>query len=57
MALSSRRPRSPRATTWSPPAATPIDTAEQQIATLQQQIDAFRGLSSSLAIDEFAAGS
>jgi NAD(P)-dependent dehydrogenase (short-subunit alcohol dehydrogenase family) len=31
-----------------------IDTAEQQIATLQQQIDAFRELSSSLAIDEVA---
>ena len=28
-----------------------IDTAEQQIATLQQQIDGFRELSSSLAID------
>jgi NAD(P)-dependent dehydrogenase (short-subunit alcohol dehydrogenase family) len=34
-----------------------IDTAEQQITTLQQQIDAFRELSSSLAIDETAAGS
>jgi NAD(P)-dependent dehydrogenase (short-subunit alcohol dehydrogenase family) len=34
-----------------------IDTAEQQIAALQQQIDAFRELSSSLAIDEAAAGS
>jgi len=34
-----------------------IDTAEQQIATLQRQIDAFRELSSSLAIDEAAAGS
>jgi NAD(P)-dependent dehydrogenase (short-subunit alcohol dehydrogenase family) len=32
-----------------------IDTAEQRIATLQQQIDAFRELSSSLAIDETAA--
>jgi NAD(P)-dependent dehydrogenase (short-subunit alcohol dehydrogenase family) len=31
-----------------------IHTAEQQIATLQQQIDAFRELSSSLAIDEIA---
>jgi NAD(P)-dependent dehydrogenase (short-subunit alcohol dehydrogenase family) len=29
-----------------------IGTAEQQIATLQEQIDAFRELSSSLAIDE-----
>jgi NAD(P)-dependent dehydrogenase (short-subunit alcohol dehydrogenase family) len=29
-----------------------IGTAEQQIATLQQQIDAYRELSSSLAIDE-----
>jgi NAD(P)-dependent dehydrogenase (short-subunit alcohol dehydrogenase family) len=28
-----------------------IETAEQQIAALQQQIDAYRGLSSSLAID------
>ena len=34
-----------------------IETAEQQIATLQQQIDAFRELSSSLAIDEAAAQS
>jgi NAD(P)-dependent dehydrogenase (short-subunit alcohol dehydrogenase family) len=34
-----------------------IDTAEQRIATLQKQIDAFRELSSSLAIDETAAGS
>jgi NAD(P)-dependent dehydrogenase (short-subunit alcohol dehydrogenase family) len=34
-----------------------IDTAEQQIATLQRKIDAFRELSSSLAIDEAAAGS
>ena len=34
-----------------------IDTAEQRIATLQQQIDAFRELSSSLAMDETAAGS
>ncbi len=34
-----------------------IDTAEQRIATLQQQIDAFRELSSSLSIDETAAGS
>ena len=34
-----------------------IGTAEQQIAALQQQIDAFRELSSSLAIDEAAAGS
>jgi NAD(P)-dependent dehydrogenase (short-subunit alcohol dehydrogenase family) len=34
-----------------------IGTAEQQIAALQQQIDAFRQLSSSLAIDEAAAGS
>jgi hypothetical protein len=34
-----------------------IDTAEQQIATLQQQIDTFRQLSSSLAIDEAAARS
>jgi NAD(P)-dependent dehydrogenase (short-subunit alcohol dehydrogenase family) len=34
-----------------------IETAEQRIATLQQQIDAFRELSSSLAIDETAAGS
>jgi NAD(P)-dependent dehydrogenase (short-subunit alcohol dehydrogenase family) len=34
-----------------------IDTAEQQIATLQQQIDAYRELSSSLAIDEVAVGS
>jgi NAD(P)-dependent dehydrogenase (short-subunit alcohol dehydrogenase family) len=34
-----------------------IDTAEQQIAALQQQIDAFRELSSSLAINEPAAGS
>src|SRR5881398_351861 len=31
-----------------------IDTAEQQIATLQQQIDAYRELSSSLTIDEVA---
>ena len=31
-----------------------IDTAEQQIATLQQQIDAYRELSSSLRIDEVA---
>jgi NAD(P)-dependent dehydrogenase (short-subunit alcohol dehydrogenase family) len=34
-----------------------IAAAEQRIATLQQQIDAFRELSSSLAIDETAAGS
>jgi NAD(P)-dependent dehydrogenase (short-subunit alcohol dehydrogenase family) len=34
-----------------------IDTAEQQIATLQQQIDAHRELSPSLAIDEVAVGS
>jgi NAD(P)-dependent dehydrogenase (short-subunit alcohol dehydrogenase family) len=34
-----------------------IETAEQRIATLQQQIDAFRELSSSLAIDETAVGS
>jgi NAD(P)-dependent dehydrogenase (short-subunit alcohol dehydrogenase family) len=34
-----------------------IATAEQRIATLQQQIDASRELSSSLAIDETAAGS
>jgi NAD(P)-dependent dehydrogenase (short-subunit alcohol dehydrogenase family) len=34
-----------------------IDTAEQQIATLRQQIGAFRELSSSLAIDEVAVGS
>ena len=34
-----------------------IDAAEQQIATLQQQIDAYRELSSSLAIDEVAVGS
>jgi NAD(P)-dependent dehydrogenase (short-subunit alcohol dehydrogenase family) len=34
-----------------------IGTAEQRIATLQQQIDAFRELSSSLAIDETAVGS
>jgi NAD(P)-dependent dehydrogenase (short-subunit alcohol dehydrogenase family) len=34
-----------------------IHTAEQQIATLQQQIDAFRELSSSLAIDEVAVAS
>jgi short-subunit dehydrogenase involved in D-alanine esterification of teichoic acids len=34
-----------------------IGTAEQQIAALQHQIDAFRVLSSSLAIDEAAAGS
>ena len=34
-----------------------IAQAEQQIAALQQQIDAFRELSSSLAIDEAAAGS
>ncbi len=34
-----------------------IDAAEQKVATLQQQIDAFRELSSSLAIDEVAAGS
>src|SRR5438309_5939008 len=34
-----------------------IATAEQQIAALQQQIDALRDLSSSLAIDEAAAGS
>jgi NAD(P)-dependent dehydrogenase (short-subunit alcohol dehydrogenase family) len=34
-----------------------IDTAEQQIATLQKQIDAFRELSSSLAIDEVAVAS
>ena len=32
-----------------------IDTAEQQIAALQQQIDAYRELSSSLAIDKVAA--
>src|SRR6266566_1601890 len=31
-----------------------IDTAEQQIAALQQQIDAYRELSSSLTIDEVA---
>ena len=29
-----------------------IATAEQVVATLQQQIDAFRALSTSLAIDE-----
>ena len=34
-----------------------INTAEQQIATLQQQIDAFRELSSSLVIDPVAVGS
>jgi NAD(P)-dependent dehydrogenase (short-subunit alcohol dehydrogenase family) len=34
-----------------------IDTAEQQIAALQQQIDAYRELSSSLAIDEVAVRS
>jgi NAD(P)-dependent dehydrogenase (short-subunit alcohol dehydrogenase family) len=34
-----------------------IDTAEQLIATLQQQIDAFRELSSLLAIDEVVVGS
>jgi NAD(P)-dependent dehydrogenase (short-subunit alcohol dehydrogenase family) len=34
-----------------------IDTAEQQIATLQQQIDAYRELSSSLTIDEVAVAS
>jgi NAD(P)-dependent dehydrogenase (short-subunit alcohol dehydrogenase family) len=34
-----------------------IGTAEQHIAALQQQIDAFPELSSSLAIDETAAGS
>ncbi len=34
-----------------------IATAEQQIAALQHQIDAFRELSSSLGIDEAAAGS
>jgi NAD(P)-dependent dehydrogenase (short-subunit alcohol dehydrogenase family) len=34
-----------------------IDTVEQQIATLQQQIDAFRELSSSLAIYEVAIAS
>jgi NAD(P)-dependent dehydrogenase (short-subunit alcohol dehydrogenase family) len=34
-----------------------IDTAEQQITTLQQQIDAYRELSSSLTIDEVAVGS
>lgn len=34
-----------------------IDTAERQIATLEQQIDAFRELSSSLALDEDAARS
>jgi NAD(P)-dependent dehydrogenase (short-subunit alcohol dehydrogenase family) len=34
-----------------------IGTAEQQIATLQQQIDAFRDMSSSLALDEAAARS
>jgi NAD(P)-dependent dehydrogenase (short-subunit alcohol dehydrogenase family) len=34
-----------------------IDTAEQQIAALQQQIDAYRELSSSLAIDEVAVAS
>jgi NAD(P)-dependent dehydrogenase (short-subunit alcohol dehydrogenase family) len=34
-----------------------IGTAEKQIATLQQQIDAYRELSSSLAIDAVAAGS
>jgi NAD(P)-dependent dehydrogenase (short-subunit alcohol dehydrogenase family) len=32
-----------------------IATAEQQIATLQQQIDAYRELSSSLAVEEAAA--
>jgi NAD(P)-dependent dehydrogenase (short-subunit alcohol dehydrogenase family) len=34
-----------------------IDTAEQQIATLQQQIDAYRELSSSLAIAETGVAS
>jgi len=34
-----------------------IDTAEQQIATLRRQIEAFRELSSSLAIDPAAVGS
>src|SRR5881296_2849491 len=34
-----------------------IAIAEQQIAALQQQIDAYRELSSSLAIDEVTAGS
>jgi NAD(P)-dependent dehydrogenase (short-subunit alcohol dehydrogenase family) len=34
-----------------------IGTAEQQIATLQEQIDAFRDMSSSLALDEAAARS
>jgi NAD(P)-dependent dehydrogenase (short-subunit alcohol dehydrogenase family) len=34
-----------------------IETAEQQIATLQQQIDAYREVSSSLAIEEVAVGS
>ena len=29
-----------------------IGTAEQSVATLRQQIDAYRGLSSSLAFDE-----
>jgi len=33
-----------------------IETAEQQIATLQQQIDAYRELSSSLALDELEPG-
>src|SRR5580658_1020444 len=31
-----------------------IETAQQTIATLQQQIDAFRGLSTSLGFDEVA---
>ncbi len=34
-----------------------IGTAEQKVATLQQQIDAHRELSSSLAFDEVSAGS
>ena len=37
--------------------ANAIGTAEQQIAQFQAEIDAFRELSSSLAIDEAAAGS
>src|SRR5256886_3923792 len=34
-----------------------IDTAEQQIAQFEEEIDAFRDLSSSLAVDEVAAAS
>jgi hypothetical protein len=43
--------------TWFIAGADAIGTAEQQIAALQQQIDASREPPSSLAIDETAAGS